>query len=125
MLQGIETGRVTFDSFLTQSGWTRGDIRHTFCHQVGSTHRKLMLESIEMSPERDFVTFPLLGNTGSAALPVTIARAIEEETIRAGDRVAMLGIGSGINCLIAGASWQTCPVLGREQDTFADLVTAV
>ena len=120
MLQGIETGRLTFDHFLSQSGWTRDDIRHTFCHQVGSTHRKLMLDSIGMPADQDFVTFPVLGNTGSAALPVTMARAIEADTMQPGDRIALLGIGSGINCLIAGATWQSCPVLGREQDHFSE-----
>ena len=118
MIQGIETGRSTFETFLKQSGWTRDEIDHTVCHQVGSTHRKLMLESISMSPERDFTTFQTLGNTGSAALPISLAQAVLDNRISANDRLAMLGIGSGINCLVLGAEWQTANCLGRERDSF-------
>jgi 3-oxoacyl-[acyl-carrier-protein] synthase-3 len=73
---------------------------------VGVAHRKLMFESLKLSPEIDFATVETLGNTGSAALPVTMAIGIEQRRLRKGDRVAMLGIGSGINCLMLGVEWQ-------------------
>ena len=44
-----------------------------------------------------------LGNTGSVALPVTLAVGLEKEFIEAGDELALMGIGSGINCLILSA----------------------
>lgn len=118
MHQGIETGRVTFERFLEITGWTRDDIHHTFCHQVGGTHRKLMLESVSMGLEKDFTTFPFLGNTGSAALPITLAHAVQADRIASKDRMALLGIGSGINCLVLGVEWHIGKCAGREQDTF-------
>ena len=36
-----------------------------------------MLESLGLPTERDYATFPWLGNTGSVALPITLALAIE------------------------------------------------
>jgi 3-oxoacyl-[acyl-carrier-protein] synthase-3 len=116
MREGIETGRRTFEQFLDRCGWTRADIDQTICHQVGGKHRKLMLEAIGTGEERDYSTFPLLGNTGSAALPVTLARAIQAERLQAGDRVALLGIGSGINCLVLGVEWQATRCAGSELD---------
>lgn len=118
MLQGIETGRTTFARFLEISGWERDDISHTFCHQVGGTHRKLMLESVGMPEANDFSTFPFLGNTGSAALPITLAHAIEAERIEAGQKTALLGIGSGINCINMGVTWETSRSAGRQRDYF-------
>ena len=35
--------------------------------------RRLMLESLGIDPQVDYVTFPWLGNTGSVALPITMA----------------------------------------------------
>jgi hypothetical protein len=35
-----------------------------------------------------------------------MAIGIEHGRLGAGDRVAMLGIGSGINCLMLGVEWQ-------------------
>src|SRR5690606_24869701 len=40
MREGIATGVATFDKFLAESGWSREDVSKTFCHQVGSGHRK-------------------------------------------------------------------------------------
>jgi hypothetical protein len=39
-------------------------------------------------------------------LPVTLAIAAEQGRLLAEDNVAMLGIGSGINCIMLGAQWQ-------------------
>jgi 3-oxoacyl-[acyl-carrier-protein] synthase-3 len=107
MREGIATGVETFREFLEAANWQPADIDRTFCHQVGAVHRKLMLESLGLAPEHDFVTFPWLGNTGSVALPVTLAIGLQGGHVQAGDRIAMLGIGSGINCVMLGVHWQT------------------
>jgi acyl-CoA:acyl-CoA alkyltransferase len=121
MREGIATGVETFREFLAEANWQRADIDRTFCHQVGAVHRKLMLESLGLPPERDFVTFPWLGNTGSVALPVTLAIGLQGGHVPPGERIAMLGIGSGINCVMLAVDWQTtrvgaaggCPVWGQ------------
>jgi 3-oxoacyl-[acyl-carrier-protein] synthase-3 len=106
MRRGVATGVETFDRFLAAAGWEPDDIDRTFCHQVGVAHRKLMFESLNLDQTIDFSTVETLGNTGSAALPITMAIGIEQGRLRTGDRVAMLGIGSGINCLMLGVEWQ-------------------
>jgi 3-oxoacyl-[acyl-carrier-protein] synthase III len=106
MRQGIATGVETFRRFLGVAGWDPEDIQRTFCHQVGAAHRKLMLESLGLHLANDFATLETLGNTGAAALPVTMALGIEQGRLRMGDHVAMLGIGSGINCQMLAIEWQ-------------------
>jgi 3-oxoacyl-[acyl-carrier-protein] synthase-3 len=105
MRRGVATGAETFARLLAATGWQPSEIDRTFCHQVGTAHRKLMFESLALDPAIDFATVETLGNTGSAALPVTMALGIDHGRINAGDRVAMLGIGSGINCLMLAAEW--------------------
>ena len=109
MREGIATGKNTFHKFLEQAGWKIEDIDKSFCHQVGTAHRKLMLESLGISSEIDFLTVDWLGNTGSAALPTTLAIGLENGFINANDHVALLGIGSGINCLMMGVDFETVP----------------
>ena len=104
--EGVATGVETFRDFLRDTTWDVDEIHATICHQVGSAHRKRMNESLGLDPDRDFNTFPWLGNTGSVALPVTMAIGLERGRVRPGDNVAMLGIGSGINCLMLGVRWQ-------------------
>jgi 3-oxoacyl-[acyl-carrier-protein] synthase-3 len=116
MLEGVKTGRETFERFLAAMNWRRNDLGATVCHQVGAAHRKLLLESLELPAESDYVTYPFLGNTGSAALPVSFARALEERFIPGRARVALMGIGSGINCLILALQAGRTPVLGHSTD---------
>ena len=106
MRQGIAAGVQTFDRFLAAAGWEPEDIDRSFCHQVGAAHRKLMLESLGLTTKKDFATLETLGNTGSAALPITMALGAEQGFLQADDRVAMLGIGSGINSLMLAVEWQ-------------------
>jgi 3-oxoacyl-[acyl-carrier-protein] synthase-3 len=106
LLQGVATGEPTFQSFLKNTGWTREEISRTFCHQIGSAHRKLMLQTLGLPLDRDFTTVEWLGNTGSAALPVTMALGLEQQPATAGEKIALLGIGSGINCLMLAVEGQ-------------------
>ena len=72
-----------------------------------------MLDAMGLDPDRDSVTFPKLGNTGSVALPLTLAAAALSGHLKAGDRVAMLGIGSGINSVMLGVTWDATVVRGN------------
>ena len=106
MRQGVDVGAATFAQLREESGWSVDDIDKTFCHQVGSAHRKMMLDRLGVAPAIDFPTFEWLGNTGSAALPAALCLGRQEGWLDADDRVALLGIGSGINCLMMGVHWQ-------------------
>jgi 3-oxoacyl-[acyl-carrier-protein] synthase III len=114
MREGIAVGVANFEQFLTESQLSREDFSHTFGHQVGSAHRKLLLENLKLPLERDHTTFEWLGNTGSAALPATAAIHLEKGTVAAGERFAMLGIGSGINSVMAAVEWQKKQIAGIE-----------
>jgi 3-oxoacyl-[acyl-carrier-protein] synthase-3 len=106
MRQGVAAGAASFARFLALAGWEPADVDRTFCHQVGVAHRKLLFATLGIDPAVDFSTFETLGNTGAVALPVTLALGREAGRLRPGDRVALLGIGSGINCLMLGVEWQ-------------------
>jgi len=110
LLQGLATGAATFADFLEATDWSPGEIDKSICHQVGSTHQRQMLEAIGLPLARDYATYPWLGNTGSVALPVTLALAVERGFIGEQEQVALLGIGSGINSLMIGVDWQRSPV---------------
>jgi len=121
MREGIATGVVTFAQFLEELGWSTEQVDRSVCHQVGAAHRRLMLESLDLDPKGDFATFPWLGNTGSVALPTAMAMACQTGFMRSGDRIAMLGIGSGINCLMLGAQWQHSRVSGSDLAQLPDV----
>jgi 3-oxoacyl-[acyl-carrier-protein] synthase-3 len=124
MQHGIVTGVTAYQDFLAETGWDPERLDKTFCHQVGATHRKLMLESLGLDPQRDFATLEWLGNTGSVALPVTMAIGLERGWVAPDERVAMLGIGSGINCSMLAAHWRKS-LVGSERGSPADADAAL
>ena len=74
-------------------------------HQVGEGHHQLLYSALNLDRKKDFVTFPFLGNVGSVSLPITAAIADERGFLTSGDFVALLGIGSGLNCYMLGVQW--------------------
>jgi 3-oxoacyl-[acyl-carrier-protein] synthase-3 len=105
MNYGVELGRRTWAAFLGEMGWSAAAVDRTVCHQVGSAHQSAILKTLGIPEEKDFTTFEYLGNMGTVSLPLTLAIAVEREEIVRGDRVGLLGIGSGLNCLMLGVEW--------------------
>jgi len=105
LLAGVEVALQTWKKFEQETGWTRDTPSRFICHQVGSTHRRKLYETVGLDLARDFSTFETLGNTGSVALPATLAGAVGQGTVKSGDKVALLGIGSGINSLMLAVEW--------------------
>ncbi len=95
----------TYAAFLEELGWQRADVDRCVTHQVGSAHRRLLLQTLELDPGADFPTVETLGNAGSASLPLSFSLAVEAGHVRPGQRVALLGIGSGLNCMMLGVQW--------------------
>jgi 3-oxoacyl-[acyl-carrier-protein] synthase-3 len=92
----------TFTDFLAELGWTRASVQRVVTHQVGVAHRRLLLETLALDLECDFQTVETLGNIGSVSLPLSLSMAFEQGFLRPGEGVALLGIGSGLNCLMLG-----------------------
>jgi 3-oxoacyl-[acyl-carrier-protein] synthase-3 len=106
MREGVAAAKDAFADFLQEMQWDPSDIHKTFCHQVGRAHHKLLFAALGLDLRIDFSTLVFLGNTGSVALPMTAAMGIEKGHLHKNDRVALLGIGSGINVIMLGVDWQ-------------------
>jgi len=107
MHEGIRVAQEAFPALLGTVGWDATGIDKTFCHQVGRAHHKLLFEALGLESKIDYSTLRFLGNTGSVALPTAAAMGIASGHLAKDDRVALLGIGSGINVLMLGVDWQT------------------
>src|SRR5688572_5295302 len=102
LLAGVALAEETWRDFTAEQG---SDFARFICHQVGSAHRRKLYETLGLDLAKDFSTFETLGNTGSVALPATLAAAIDAGAIDEGNRVGLLGIGSGLNCLMLALEW--------------------
>lgn len=77
-----------------------------FTHQVGSVHHRELLSRLELSPIFSPTTFKNWGNTGSAALPLTLSiHLFQSKEIVKVDQVALLGIGSGLSAMMLSGEY--------------------
>ena len=105
LIRGVETAHQTWQKFASISGWNGNDIDRFFCHQVGTAHARLLFDTLGLDQEKNFETLQILGNVGSVSAPITMAMAMEQDCFKKGEKAAMLGIGSGINCMMLGVEW--------------------
>lgn len=100
---GVKLSRQNWVRTQKLLGWETPD--KIIPHQVGTAHRLAFLETLGLPIDRDFETFREFGNTGSAALPLTLMKAEEAGFFKKGDKVALLGIGSGLTSTMLGVEW--------------------
>lgn len=106
---GVGLAAETWEETKGTLGWSNESVDKAFTHQVGRAHRKLLYDKLGLSEDLDFATVDFLGNTGAAALPVTTAIGLERGHVQSGENVALLGIGSGLNSIMAGFCFESLP----------------
>lgn len=114
---GIETGAAAFELLKSESGLTAAGFGGSVSHQVGQAHQRRILERLGLAIERDYATFPWLGNTGSVALPTALGIALDRKALDLTQPTALLGIGSGINSVMIAAE------LAETKSSVVDLAT--
>ena len=103
--QGCVLAKETWEATKEELGWTNHDPKRIFCHQVGIAHRRLFYKTLLLDIAKDFSTLEYLGNIGSVSAPITMAIGIEQNLVQKGDKITLLGIGSGLDCLMFGVQW--------------------
>ena len=72
-------------------------------HQVSQVHTASIVEALGIDKSKVPVTFPTRGNVGPASVPFTLAHFADD--LVAGQRVACMGIGSGLNAAVIEIAW--------------------
>ncbi len=102
---GITLAGKAWADFKNETGWNESTPTHIVTHQVGARHSSALFERLGLDKSKDLRSFEQLGNVGSAALPMTLAIAVEAGKISRGDKVALLGIGSGLSSMMLGVQF--------------------
>jgi 3-oxoacyl-[acyl-carrier-protein] synthase III len=102
---GLGLASRTWSRAEDELGWTVEALDHVVMHQVSKVHTEHLARALGIALERVPVIYPEHGNVGPASVPMTLARAVEDGRIRRGDRIGLMGIGSGLNCAMAEVVW--------------------
>jgi 3-oxoacyl-[acyl-carrier-protein] synthase-3 len=84
-----------------ERGWMEVD--RYIVHQISQVHTSMLVERLGIDIAKVPMTFPFLGNVGPASIPITLSK--EVDSLNAGDKVLLLGIGSGINAMGIELTW--------------------
>ncbi|GAA1778873.1 MULTISPECIES: 3-oxoacyl-ACP synthase III [Streptomonospora] len=82
-------------------GWS--DMDCYISHQVSTAHTREMCAAMGIDPGRVPLTFPTYGNMGPATIPFTLAA--HAGGLERGDRVLLMGAGSGLNACSVELAW--------------------
>jgi len=105
LVAGLQLAGATFNKAKNELGWRPEDLDQFVLHQVSAVHTAKLIELLGLDDKKVFKTFPEYGNVGPAAIPITLSKAIEADRIHKNDRVALMGIGSGLNCTMMEVRW--------------------
>ena len=83
------------------------DMDRYIAHQVSQVHTAAMCRTIGIDSDRVPRSFPLRGNMGPASIPFTLATQVD--SLQTGDRVLLMGVGSGLNGVLHRAGVVTAP----------------
>lgn len=86
-----------------EAGFDWSDMTAYIVHQVSKPHTRAMCHALGVDPARVPLTFPTRGNMGPATIPFTLAG--EADSLQSGDRVLLMGAGSGINACCLEVLW--------------------
>jgi 3-oxoacyl-[acyl-carrier-protein] synthase-3 len=82
--------------------WHRGMDCYVI-HQISQVHTDALCERLGIDPQRVPRTFPDRGNIGPVSVPFTLAG--EVDALDEGDRILLMGIGSGLNASCLEIVW--------------------
>ncbi|GAA4057439.1 3-oxoacyl-ACP synthase III [Agromyces indicus] len=83
--------------------WNWAQMDRYIMHQVSDVHTDAIVKAAKLDRTRIPLTYPTLGNIGPASIPITLAH--EAPSLRRGDRVLLMGVGSGLNTSMLEMAW--------------------
>ena len=105
LVEGLKLASQTWEKARQAYGWAADRFDQFVMHQVSRVHTDQLCATLGIDAEACYKIYPEWGNVGPAGVPLTLSMALDEGRIEPGQRVALLGIGSGLNCAMAELAW--------------------
>ena len=102
---GIGLAAKTWEAGQRNFGWHADYFDEHVLHQVSKTHTEQLMKRLGLDLATTLPIYPEHGNIGPAAVPIVLSKAVEAGRVRAGSQVALMGIGSGLNCAMVEVAW--------------------
>ena len=105
MIAAAKLGGRAFPDVTASLGWSKDQVDHVFCHQVGRQVNEAFYREMGLDFDKDFAIYKRYGNMVSAALPAALAIGADEKNIQPEQKVLLTAFGSGLNTRFLGFQW--------------------
>ncbi len=105
LLSGLDLAARTWRAACDVFGWGSAPPDHLVLHQVSKVHTERLAGLLGIDLARVFRLYPEFGNIGPAGVPIVLSKILADGRLLPGHRVALMGIGSGLNCTMAELVW--------------------
>lgn len=105
LIEGLKLAQKTFVAAKVALGWAVDELDQFVIHQVSQVHTAAFIKAFGIDPKKVLTIFGEHGNIGPASVPIVLSKLKELGRLKKGDRIALLGIGSGLNCSMAEVVW--------------------
>ncbi|HET9862011.1 MAG TPA: 3-oxoacyl-[acyl-carrier-protein] synthase III C-terminal domain-containing protein, partial [Steroidobacteraceae bacterium] len=103
--EGLKLATKTWAAAKQALGWVSEELDEFVIHQVSQVHTAAFVKAFGIDPKKVLTIFGEHGNIGPASVPIVLSKLREMGRLKKGSRVALLGIGSGLNCSMAEVVW--------------------
>ena len=105
LIEGLKLAQKTFVAAKAGLGWAVDELDQFVIHQVSQPHTQAVVKAFGIDPKKVMTIFGEHGNIGPASVPIVLSKLKELGRLKKGDRIALMGIGSGLNCSMAEVVW--------------------
>jgi 3-oxoacyl-[acyl-carrier-protein] synthase III len=105
LLAGLQLANEGWKIAQDKMGWSDDVLDELVLHQVSKVHTEQLANLLGLDLAKALTIYQEYGNIGPAALPIVLSKAAEAGRIKKGNRVALMGIGSGLNVSMAQITW--------------------
>lgn len=105
MEAGIDLAARTWADAVEELDWNADELDWLVLHQVSRAHTEAVAAALHLDGDKIYRLYPQYGNIGPAGVPIVLSKLEQEGHLAAGQRIALMGIGSGLNCAMAEVRW--------------------
>ena len=105
LVAGLGLANKTWEKGKAELGWTAQHFDELVLHQVSRVHTERLVSLLGLDLAKVLAIYPEFGNIGPASVPIVLSKAVEAGRVVRGKKVALMGIGSGLNVSMAEVVW--------------------
>ena len=103
--QAVMLKSKTFQQSQSEFGWDLSAFDEIVFHQVGKSYINDAIKTLGIDERKVLRTYPEYGNMASASLPFTLSKLDELGRLKSGNKIALVGAGSGLNSMVVEVLW--------------------